>query len=656
MVQASNLYERKLQEAAEYLSAGQKKSARLLIRDVLTADENNLAAWELLFRASYTSREQMICLKQILKLQPDHPWARQQMAFINAVSIDGNRSEAPGLTTTYSSVSTTKGNARRKRRQEPMLVWASIMVAFLGVICIATWALAAFRIGILPALSINGTATAFAANQASCQALIEKAMQASGQFCNQIGPNRVCYGNDTVKAALVPNTNQNFSRRGDIVNIVQLKSLSASPLNTQANEWGVAIFQIQADLPRSLPGEMVKMVVFGNTSLKNQSGNLQSFYFSSELGQLMCEKLPYDGLMVTMPDGTGVTFTVNGAEMTLMGNASFKATKNDTMQVSLYSGAGRIKTNGHDRYFGAGQKVLVRLGGPDGIQAIGDPSAPQPLSPAEYSVACALTGSYCSQNEIKTLSFDQVTAQILAALDTTFLYTETPTNVVTPNPSASPIPSVTAIPTWTPSPTITFTPTRTRVMSATPTRTPRPRIVTNTNTAIPPAKSSATSGPTLTLPPATATSTPTIPLAPTLTLTNTLPPPTSTPPTLAVCGDVVPSGLTNAGNELDMTITNNHGNPVSLTDLHIVWVKVSPSQKLAKVLLNGDVSWNTSDPEPPSDIPTESNWKASAILTIPDAAAWSFAAQFQGPLEAGNYSIDIVLDIGCKVQASFSIP
>ena len=106
---------------------------------------------------------------------------------------------------------------------------------------------------------------------------------------------------------------------------------------------------------RSLPGETITMVVFGNTTLDNQSGNMESFYFFSELGQIACEAVPFDGLMITSPDGSGLRINVNGAELTLMGSASLKAVKNGEMEVSIFSGAGKIVSNGEEQYFGAGE-------------------------------------------------------------------------------------------------------------------------------------------------------------------------------------------------------------------------------------------------------------------------------------------------------------
>jgi hypothetical protein len=190
------------------------------------------------------------------------------------------------------------------------------------------------------------------------------------------------------------------------------------------------------------------MVVFGNTRLDNTSGDLESFYFSSELGRIVCERAPYDGIMVTVPEGQGIRFIVNGAEVTLMGNASLTATKKGTMVVSLFSGAGRIVSDGQERYFGAGQQVSVSLGREDGTQSMGPPSAPKNLSPDDYNTACTLTGQYCTPEEIIPVTGEQARVLVESELDITAL--DTPANTQ--------VPLDTAVPTDRPAPAPTNTP------------------------------------------------------------------------------------------------------------------------------------------------------------------------------------------------------
>ena len=266
-----------------------------------------------------------------------------------------------------------KRPSSRRKRQESIFVL--LFGAFLSFICVGIVGFALYLGGYNPfVLPFNLTATALSQRNASCQVLINKAIQSSDSFCGETNSNNVCYGNTTIRAELAPDATQRFSERGDIVAVNELRRLSAAPLNLENDEWGIAVFKVIANLPRSLPGETITMVVFGNTTLDKESGGLESFYFFNELGQIACEAVPSDGLMLTSPDGSGLRINVNGTELTLKGNANLKAVKNGEMEVSLFSGSGRIVSNGQEQYFGAGQKVSVELGGENGTQSISGPS------------------------------------------------------------------------------------------------------------------------------------------------------------------------------------------------------------------------------------------------------------------------------------------
>ena len=477
------------------------------------------------------------------------------------------------------------------------------------------------------------TATVIAQNNASCQALIDRAIQASGNSCGGTGSNEVCYGNTTIKAELAPDATQRFSERGDTIAINALQRLSASPLNLNNNEWGIAVFKVIANLPRSLPGETVTMVVFGNATLDNNSGNLESFYFTSELGQIACKKVPYDGLMITSPEGGGIRFTINGAELTLIGNASIKAIKNGDMEVSVYKGSGRLVSNGQEQYIGAGQKVSVQLGGENGNQSIGGPSEPQPLTEDELNTACNITGQYCSQSEITPVSGAEAQGQILSEITSTPTVLTTQTLTRTPSATIPPTNTVFVLPSWTPSQgppsTSTPRPPRTPTRTKAPTRTFTPaNTPTRTNTPPP-------------------TNTPTVTSTPTFTFTPTA---TAVAPANPICGSVSAGALTSsATDQLAMNITNGGSADIIVNRFFSYWMKNQTSQKLDMLLLDTDLIWNTSDSDTPSDIPTEGNWRSGANLTIPAAGTRTLFVQFQDDLEATGYEVHLVFDIGCQV-------
>src|SRR5215207_3289417 len=529
-----------------------------------------------------------------------------------------------------------KRPSSRRKRQESIFVL--LFGAFLSFICVGIVGFALYLGGYNPfVFPFNLTATAMSQRNASCQVLINKAIQSSDSFCGQTHSNNVCYGNTTIQAELAPDATQRFSERGDIVAVNELRRLSAAPLDPENDEWGIAVFKVIANLPRSLPGETITMVVFGNTTIDKESGGLESFYFFSELGQIACEAVPSDGLMLTSPDGSGLRINVNGTELTLKGNANLKAIKNGEMEVSLFSGSGRIVSNGQEQYFGAGQKVSVDLGGENGTQSISGPSVPEPLTQDELNTACAMTGQYCSQSLITPVSEAQAQQQLQAEITFTPTSIATQTPTVRPSPTLFPTNTSFVLPSWTPRWTLTPTRTLTPIPSATRTRTPAP---TRTRTPTPTLTRTRTATPTI-------TQTPTATLTPTVTVT-----PTSTPS----CGLILPTLVTNPNpNELSMDITNSNVAPITVASFHADWVTVAASQKLSKLILDGTEIWNIADTTPPSDVPAEGNWNNNN-RTISSGIVGNFIVQFQDPLEPGNYQFQITFDNSCQVAGSFIVP
>src|SRR4051812_26763804 len=62
-----------------------------------------------------------------------------------------------------------------------------------------------------------------------CSDLVAQAEQAVGQLCGGLGRNVACYGNRTVTVVFKPNSNVQFNASGDIVNLLDVQSLSTAP-------------------------------------------------------------------------------------------------------------------------------------------------------------------------------------------------------------------------------------------------------------------------------------------------------------------------------------------------------------------------------------------------------------------------------------------
>ena len=111
---------------------------------------------------------------------------------------------------------------------------------------------------------------ATAAQDATCPAIVEQALAATNAACSATGRNQACYGN--IKLSAQPQEGApafNFSQPGDLADVAGIQSLTLSPLNQQVNTWGVALMNIQANLPDTLPGQNVAFVLFGDVQLQN---------------------------------------------------------------------------------------------------------------------------------------------------------------------------------------------------------------------------------------------------------------------------------------------------------------------------------------------------------------------------------------------------
>ena len=98
-----------------------------------------------------------------------------------------------------------------------------------------------------------------------------------------------------------------------------------------------------------------------------------------------------------------------------------------------------------------------------------------------------------------------------------------------------------------------------------------------------------------------------------------------------------------------MDITNKSGSTITINRFFAFWVKLQPSQKIERLIFNGVTVWNTSDPDSPSDIPTEGDWINGADLTLTNGNTRTLLMQFPNILEPTGYEVHLVFDIGCQV-------
>ena len=149
---------------------------------------------------------------------------------------------------------------------------------------------------------------ALIAAQSNCSALFDEAIEAIDDNCGDTGRNEACYGFDQVEASFLTNIDEStFTQPQDIAAVADIATIRTAPLNTSTGTWGVAIMNIQANLPDTLPGQSVTFVLMGDVEVENAVAPEDAFD-------------PNDGIDVTVNipaganirSGPGLNFNVIG--------------------------------------------------------------------------------------------------------------------------------------------------------------------------------------------------------------------------------------------------------------------------------------------------------------------------------------------------------
>lgn len=120
------------------------------------------------------------------------------------------------------------------------------------------WGLWLFILGCVPLVQAQ-----------ECASIVQEALDYTDQTCSATARNQACYGNLTIEA--VPQadaTTFKFDAPGDIVDVSMIQTLKLSEMIVP-QEWGVALLNIQADLPDTVPGQNVTVLLFGNTTIES---------------------------------------------------------------------------------------------------------------------------------------------------------------------------------------------------------------------------------------------------------------------------------------------------------------------------------------------------------------------------------------------------
>jgi hypothetical protein len=128
---------------------------------------------------------------------------------------------------------------------------------------ISSWVAVVFLLilGPISALTLDDT----------CSQIVSNALEMTDQICDPTGRNQACYGHIALQAEPQPTYRDafSFSEVGDRVEVTALKSLRLSAMDTTQGVWGVALMNIQANLPEDLPNQNVTFLMFGDVEMEN---------------------------------------------------------------------------------------------------------------------------------------------------------------------------------------------------------------------------------------------------------------------------------------------------------------------------------------------------------------------------------------------------
>lgn len=274
-----------------------------------------------------------------------------------------------------------------------------------------------------------------------CDDYIEQVLARVDDVCDGLSRNQICYANDSI--TIQPEVAQ-FASVGDVANVSDLFSLELSPLNANANQWGVAVMTVQANLPDTLPDQNVQIAAFGNVSLTpaqgNNFGRMQSFYVSADGGQSMCGGVAQQGILIDTPSDAGIVeLSVNDIRLQIASTLfiSIDSVDPNTQELSISTLEGVVVVEAQSAIQLAPEGNRVRVPIDATGRANGAPRPAEPLDdtrlPAPVQRLIAAPNAETEPDPTNTATAD--VTQTASPTPMPPAATATPTATVTPTPS-----------------------------------------------------------------------------------------------------------------------------------------------------------------------------------------------------------------------------
>jgi hypothetical protein len=153
--------------------------------------------------------------------------------------------------------------------------------------------------------------TTTAAQPATCEPVVEDALAVAGESCSELAHNTACYGHTRVQAAFrETDAEVIFGSPADQVEVALVEQMQTSAYDEASGEWGVAVMNVQADVPDTLPGQGVIFLLLGEAQVLDGAAGrvdrdpMQAFYFSGGIGPAACRDAP-NTLAIRSPEPDG---------------------------------------------------------------------------------------------------------------------------------------------------------------------------------------------------------------------------------------------------------------------------------------------------------------------------------------------------------------
>ncbi len=286
------------------------------------------------------------------------------------------------------------------------------------------------------------TTTAIA--QTTCNDLVNRALEQTTDVCNNPERNTICYGNGIIFAQAATGVTLDFDSEGDVAPLSDFAGITHTPLDEATEIWGVSLMSLQANIPDTVPGQTVQIIVFGNVEVEDVEQN--AFRFTTGIGASNCTEAPSSGIMVRTPSGVAqVTLNINEVEITMGSTALIEATLEEGMTVTMLDGTARVTAFDQSQLVSFSQQLNIPLQ-QDEEQNLIPAAPPTPAESWNAEEIAKVFVVYSALNRIETTPEESTEIVVTQTQLPTATNTSIPTNTLLPTVTNTPLPTFTPTP------------------------------------------------------------------------------------------------------------------------------------------------------------------------------------------------------------------